>query len=137
MSVIYITVGTKTATLRCPYNPSVVEIIKIVVPSSYRSWEAPTKAWKFHADWVDALASELRRGGHTVHKTAPPPPPPRSAPRENWADALMEAVGPARIEPVHRALTKVLHPDLDTGDTQLMQELNAARDRRVTGRRAA
>lgn len=140
MSVVYITVCTKTATLRCPYNPSVVETIKRVVPSALRSWEAPEKAWKVHVDWVDSLAAELRQGGHTVRKTvktAPPPPPPRSAPMENWANALMDAVGPARIEPVHRALTRVLHPDVAGGDTVLMQQLNAARDQRLTGRRAA
>jgi hypothetical protein len=42
---------------------------------------------------------------------------------------LLDAVGKDRVEPVHRALVKVLHPDVG-GDTKLMQELNAARDRR-------
>jgi hypothetical protein len=48
---------------------------------------------------------------------------------------LLDAVGPARIEPVHRALARVLHPDVG-GDTALMQQLNAARDRRMVGRAA-
>ena len=36
-----------------------------------------------------------------------------------------------RIADVYRALTKILHPDLPTGDTVLAQQLNAARDRRA------
>lgn len=39
---------------------------------------------------------------------------------------LLAAVGPARVTAVHRALTKVLHPDTPTGDTALQQQLNDA-----------
>lgn len=50
-----------------------------------------------------------------------------------WAEHLIEAVGAERREPVVRALTKVLHPDVTTtGDTVLMQQLLDARSKAVS-----
>lgn len=73
------------------------------------------------------LAAELRRRGHTVVGL-------QEQRRERvthhdgrgWADSLFAAVGPERATPVYRALSKVLHPDVATGDTTLQRQLNDA-----------
>lgn len=132
MSTISITIGTFEATVSFRYDPAVVDLVK-TLPSYARSWNSSAKHWTVDQGYVDQLAALLRADGHRVvitggRKQSSTPPPPRTAPRENWADALLEAVGQERVEPVHRALTKVLHPDVG-GDTKLMQALNAARDR--------
>jgi hypothetical protein len=54
--------------------------------------------------------------------------PPRKSNDKPWAIILFQAVGNERIQPVHRALTTVLHPDKKTGSHELQQQLNAARD---------
>ena len=43
-------------------------------------------------------------------------------------NTLFDKVGPARSQPVYRALTKILHGDdnRDTGDSRLQQQLNDA-----------
>jgi hypothetical protein len=41
---------------------------------------------------------------------------------------LFHAVGRERRDKVHRALTKIIHPDLQNGSKVLMQQLNDARD---------
>lgn len=119
------------------YDPLVVELIK-TIHSNGRRWNATTKTWWVSAFEVNDLVALLQSSGHRVVGgwTRPAGPPPPRAPRDdakNWADTLFTAVGNARIELVHRALTKVLHPDVATGDTKLAQELNAARDRRAVG----
>jgi hypothetical protein len=44
-----------------------------------------------------------------------------------WASMLFTTVGPDRAKSVHRALTKVLHPDNpNTGDDTMWRELNDA-----------
>ncbi|WP_280234219.1 hypothetical protein [Nocardia cyriacigeorgica] len=46
----------------------------------------------------------------------------------SWAEQLFRAVGRERRDKVHRALTKVPHPDLQGGSKVLMQQLNDARN---------
>jgi len=46
---------------------------------------------------------------------------------DGWAQHLFRAVGPSRVTAVHRALSKVLHPDVPTGSGVLQRELNDAR----------
>ncbi len=43
-----------------------------------------------------------------------------------WAEALLTAVGDRRRDVVFRAMSKVLHPDTETGDEKLMRDLLAA-----------
>jgi hypothetical protein len=54
--------------------------------------------------------------------------PSRKSNEKPWAIVLFQAVGKERIQLVHRALTAVLHPDKGTGNHELQQQLNAARD---------
>lgn len=110
------------------YDPTLVDLVK-TVPSDYRSWDGTTKQWRVWASYADPLARSMRELGHVVTGLEPPPPPPwGSTSSANWALTLFRRVGPTRVEPVHRALTKVLHPDnAATGDTVMQRELNDAR----------
>jgi hypothetical protein len=53
-------------------------------------------------------------------------------PLESWATRLFEVMGPDRAKSVHRALSKVLHPDNQyTGDETLFRELNGAYEKHI------
>jgi len=65
-------------------------------------------------------------GTNQQQQQARPPRPDRG--ERTWADALLTAAGPELAPRVFKALAAVLHPDTG-GDTTLMQQLNAARDR--------
>lgn len=53
-------------------------------------------------------------------------------PLESWATRLFEVMGPDRAKNVHRALSKVLHPDNPaTGDDQLFRDLNEAYEKKT------
>lgn len=136
MSTVRITPnGDGWSSVSFRYDPEVIDLIK-TFPSSARRWNPATKVWAVEGFAVRELAALLTQYGHRVIEPSRTTPPPRSAPHDSWADALMDAVGRQRIEPVHRALTRVLHPDVG-GDTELMQALNAARDRQAVRRGAA
>jgi hypothetical protein len=90
-------------------------------------------------DPFDTPGDDYERGGYVPPRDPPPRPPPRDPPPRrpppratstDWCGPLFSAVGPDRREAVFKALVRVLHPDnAKTGDTKLMQDLNAARDR--------
>jgi hypothetical protein len=113
-------------TVRFRYDPSVVAAIKQTVPGYARSWDAQRRCWHVEPDWMHLLAAELRRHGHQV--TGVDQPPARNSETDDWARVLFRRVGPHRIEPIFRAIARVLHPDVATGDTMLMRELLDARD---------
>lgn len=132
--------------IKFAYDPDIVASIKAVKPTQ-RKYDPDTKTWTV-VDYIEtwALARRLQAAGYTVisdvddlcthHQRATPPPPPRSKPAATapWADALFDAVGPDRIDAVHRALARILHPDTATGDADLMRALNVARDRQAVTR---
>jgi hypothetical protein len=98
-----------------------------------RAWDAATKRWVIPAADVNIAARVLREEGWRVEIIEPvqagtrTPPLPQTA---SWADAMFKAI-PGRLhQPVFRALTKVLHPDVG-GDLVAMQQLTAAKDRAV------
>ena len=134
MTAIRIIVSDGRAEVSFQYDPDVVDAIK-TVPSHRRTWDSLRKVWTVPASTIPSLIEMLEADGHRVHVTGGTNvPPPRTAPAGGtWADLLLEAVGPLRVEPVHRALSRILHPDVG-GDTTLMQTLNAARDRRAVRR---
>ncbi|GJN99117.1 hypothetical protein NJB1907f44_48960 [Mycobacterium marinum] len=115
--------GGGRATVRFRYDPAVVSLIKSTVPSFARSWDAQRRVWFIDTDWTPALAAELAGRGHTVTGHAARTTDGGS----DWATALFRAVGPQRTPAVHRALTRVLHPDTATGCPVLQRELNDAR----------
>ena len=117
--------------LRCRYDAGVVFTIKNVVPGYARSYDPPTKVWTiYQSGWAAALAAALCRAGHEVSgiHVEPPQPPGNGAATDGWADQLFRRVGPGRSDLVYRMLSRALHPDVG-GNTQLMQELNQARER--------
>jgi hypothetical protein len=96
-----------------------------------RRWLPDLKCWRVDASMVNALADALRAAGEDVFFTAggrdTSRPSSPSTPSPTWAEHLFAAVGPARHDAAYRALSKVLHPDVDSGDRVVMQQLNDAR----------
>ncbi len=122
---------TQTAQVFCPY--ALRELVK-TFPD--RKWNPAQKCWTINLVYVDSLADALRSAGETVfltrsdgsaYRTGARSHGHRDTPAPSWAETLLDAVGPDRVEPVFRALTRVLHPDAG-GDHQLMAALSAARD---------
>jgi len=112
-------------TVRFPYDALLVELLKSRVPSYARTWDKTGKQWTVDADWYQPLAAAMRAVGCTV--VGLDAPRQQAHDGKDWARALFTAVGPARVPAVHRALSKVLHPDTATGCTVLQRELNDAR----------
>ena len=110
------------------YDRDVVALLK-AVPKHYRSWRPETKQWRIASWYSPILARSLRQHEHhTVGIDVRDPPPHRNGHTQSWAQALFSTVGPDRADQVHRALTRILHPDNpETGDTTLQRELNTAR----------
>lgn len=75
-------------------------------------------------DDVARLQQENQKLQKRLTNEEDPAPPSCS-----WAEQLFQAVGKERRDQVHRALTKIFHPDLQSGSKVLMQQLNDARDR--------
>jgi hypothetical protein len=140
MSTILFTRHGTSYSVRFRYDPTIIELIKTAVPSNARSWNSAAKEWTVRASHAEQLAQALRATGHQVVGLEPPrtDPPPRADTRipdtAQWARILFRRVGPNRRDPVFRALTKVLHPDVG-GDHSLMQELNQAREQLTDGDR--
>ena len=102
-----------------------------------RRWDKLGKCWIIPVRHADLCGNALRAAGCEVFLTRPDGTPwtsgrpdagHRSTPGPDWAEGLLDAVGPQRIDKVYRALSRVLHPDAG-GDMQLMQQLNIARDK--------
>ena len=111
--------GTRHYTVNFPFDPTVVGLIK-TIPSHARTYEPDTKTWMIDADYAQELAGTLRGIGCVVVGIEQ---------NNDWAKALIRAVGADRADSVVRALTRVLHPDnQDTGDADLQRQLNTARD---------
>jgi hypothetical protein len=73
------------------------------------------------------LAAILRASGYTIVGLDDRPPPNRHS-DGTCAEALLAAFGPERTDAVYRAVSRVLHPDVATGDATLQRQLNAARE---------
>jgi hypothetical protein len=113
--------------VRFRYDPKLVDALKVTVPNYARSWKPDGKYWLI-GGYVRELAAAMRELGHTVIGFGTNPTP-ADAPRDNWAAQLFRAVGRERTPAVHRALSRVLHPDNgDTGCPTLQRQLNDARD---------
>lgn len=105
------------------YDPAVVDAIKFVVPGGGRSWNPEIKEWRISDFYIDDLIWYLKKHDHQVTMANLDAP----AGGGNWAQVLLERVGPDRAQVVFRALSKVLHPDNPrTGDETLQKELVTA-----------
>ena len=124
MTTVLFRRGGDRYTVKFSYDPALVELLKDTVPAWVRSWDPTTKEWTVAAEFGRTLASAIEQAGH---RTVGLDESRAAVDRAGWAEALLDAVGPTRHEPVFRALTKVLHPDAPTGRRR--------RWRRVPGRR--
>ena len=88
--------------IRFPYNPRLVEIVKTSVPSYARSWHPEVKAWTVDAEFALPLADILRRSGYTVIGLETPRRHEQHDPDDDesrWAHLLFKRVGPAAHQP--------------------------------------
>lgn len=122
------------------YDAHLLAHVKSIRPFA-RSWDKQRKIWTLQ-DYPTArgFAESVRLDGYHVvgnvlefntrQRETPPPPPTKPAPTaQPWAEQLLDAVGPDRRDAVYKAMCRILHPDVATGSTELMRDLNAARDR--------
>ena len=110
-------------TVRFPYDALLVELLKSRVPSYARTWNSAGKLWTVDSVYAAPLAAAFTELGCTVVGVETRTP----SACDGWAQHLFRAVGPSRVTAVHRALSKVLHPDVPTGSGVLQRELNDAR----------
>ena len=110
-------------TVRFPYDALLVLLLKSRVPSYARTWFSAGKYWTVDSAYAAPLAAAYTELGCTVVGVETRTP----SACDGWAQHLFRAVGPSRVTAVHRALSKVLHPDVPTGSGVLQRELNDAR----------
>ena len=110
-------------TVRFPYDALLVELLKSRVPSYARTWNSAGKLWTVDSVYAAPLAAAFTELGCTVVGVETRTP----SACDGWAQHLFRAVGPSRVTAVHRALSKVLHPNVPTGSGVLQRELNDAR----------
>ena len=110
-------------TVRFPYDALLVELLKSRVPSYARTWNSAGKYWTVDSAYAAPLAAAYTELGCTVVGVETRTP----SACDGWAQHLFRAVGPSRVTAVHRALSKVLHPNVPTGSGVLQRELNDAR----------
>ncbi|MDT5371454.1 MAG: hypothetical protein QOC62_5885 [Mycobacterium sp.] len=108
-----------------PYDPAVVAVIK-ALPAYARRWNPESKVWRIDVGYARSLAGNLRELGHIVVGLEPPRANGKTIDGTDWARVMLRQVGHKRREPVFRALTRILHPDVATGDGRLQQQLNDA-----------
>ena len=113
--------------VRFPYDALLVELLKSRVPSYARTWFSAGKYWTVDSAYAAPLAAAFTELGCTVVGVETRTPSATSSACDGWAQHLFRAVGPSRVTAVHRALSKVLHPDVPTGSGVLQRELNDAR----------
>jgi hypothetical protein len=119
--------------LKSRYDPGLVDVIKMMIPSCDRTWDTAAKTWYLAPEWGDGLIEALRECGMTVTDRRPPPSPPQATVLA-VASALQEACVVLHITPdapvavaeaSFKALAKQHHPDVG-GDTATFQHLNDA-----------
>lgn len=114
--------------LRFPFDREVIDDLKQL---SRTRWSPDECAWRtpaYNADDVEQIFEDL---GYTVRWYEPEPPPLRvepPLPGQQAAQAFLSSLPDRLQQPVHRAVIKVLHPDVG-GDTASAQAWNAAYDR--------
>lgn len=137
-AVIIVAVTTSASYYGCvdvrfAYDLHLVDAVKSSTPARDRHWDAARRVWSIPETRVLLLDSYVRSLGHRIddqrgHQTrGHQTPPPAAVTPTSWAESLLSAVGPTRRDAAYRALARVLHPDMATGDGALMQELNIAR----------
>lgn len=132
--------GGYSITVRGDLFSDVIDALKEIVPSYYRSFSTETKTWTISSrHYLREWLNEVRRWAVQVEWTAPGQEYRREyqRPRQTWRDQRAEAFKALHLResaPVEliAAAKKVLnskyHPDRPDGDLRLCQEVNAAAD---------
>jgi hypothetical protein len=132
-AVIRITTHGHDARVEFPFDDEARLVIR-TIPG--RRWEPEGRYWVINKALIDLVAKRFTDASFPVTVDGVPwqppaasssPPPPRNGSRPP-IDAFLCSVPPHLVEPVYKALVKVLHPDHE-GDLALMQALNAVHDR--------
>ena len=109
------------------YDPDAVALIKDVVPSHARSWEAATKTWRVDYPMKAVLESAFQSAGHeVVHGDGPAPVVVATlvdffkAESDEYdakakASAILSDIPAQHQGKVFRAMAKQLYPDLYRG----------------------
>ncbi|MGO9098910.1 MAG: hypothetical protein ACLP9Y_05500 [Mycobacterium sp.] len=120
------------------YDPTIVELLKVSVPSFIRSWNPDRREWLIlEPVYATQFADTLRRLGHTVIGLGDPPNPTHgSGSTGGWARSVFQRVGPGRAPLAYKLLSRLCHPD-HGGDHQLQVELNQAFGELSTERKTA
>lgn len=119
------TTGSK-ATVAFAYDEKIIAIVK-GMPG--RRWDPGAKHWTVDARDARALASQLARAGYVVSLDGKlVESGSAGALTGDPLEALFRQLPVHLREPVYRALSRVLHPDLG-GDAELMKQLNNASGR--------
>lgn len=139
MATVFVQRGATEWAFTSSYDPGVRNILK----AAGGKWNSTS--WILSARLGVYALAQLQIAGHRVRIVSQPydpttqaradfggkpqgnPPRPDRGQR-TWADELLTAAGPELAPRLFKALAAVLHPDTG-GDNQLMQQLNAARDR--------
>ena len=79
----------------------------------------------------DVYLIERVVGDHRESAESLGPPPERTVRQANWSKFLFDAVGPDKVQETFRAMSKVLHPDVNGGDDRRWRELKIAYDEAV------
>jgi hypothetical protein len=124
-------------TIDTPYKAEFVSDLKAQIPARGRKWDPATKLWIIEPNY-HSLALRLAKhhynkvilkDTHGYHSDeTPEPKKPRDA---DWAAAMFAAVPEQLHQPLYRAISKVLHPDIG-GDPENMKTLTRAYDKRET-----
>jgi hypothetical protein len=125
--VIRITTHGHEARVEFPYDDEARLIIRSI-PG--RTWDPERRCWTIERGDVDLAARRFSDAGFGVTVDGKPwtsPSWPRSM-NGSAVDAFYAALPATLREAVYKALVRVLHPDAG-GDTRLMRELNASRER--------
>ncbi|MDP9363483.1 MAG: J domain-containing protein [Chloroflexota bacterium] len=102
--------------LRFPYNPGLIERLKVSIPSVCRSWDPVLKVWTVEAAYANLAIGLLQStypeatvGG----STAPPRGPDPIRPSDPHYEALhlLPSAPACVVEAAYKALARDRHPD--------------------------
>ncbi len=111
-----------------PYDRSVVESIKRIIPPHSRAYDPDAKCWYVSSAFRD-IVHELLEAVFIDVETDPErtfTPPTRTTPRTEFHVLHLQPTAPLElVEAAYRCLSRLHHPDRG-GSVEIMQQINAA-----------
>ena len=133
--------GSFWIAIKTPYDPVFVNNLKERYPKKDRFWYQKNSCWMLNPEMRFDLISILRENNYDTICEGPETPPSKYCPptkpcppkEKNVLDHEILQISPfAYIEvakAAYKALSRLYHPDLPTGDIDKMKNLNTAWDR--------